>query len=191
MYEVNLLRTNKRLKNFLPVPEAALRAAVIGLIFFISGVAYAGFLFSYHNLQKKSVQSSLLIEDKSALLQNMHQLRQSGPESEAAGYTIDDLVQNRITWSKLMLDLNILGSLGLRYGEMKLYTVADKTESPGRITPVIDISGEAESTMTVANLYKELCRLNYLSQVKLKSVDRIGGSQYVKFLFTAKLTRKN
>ena len=192
MHEVNLLPSKKQTNTVSPVAKRfALTATIISLFVFLLTGAYVGFLFRYHDLQKKSDELSTILQNKSTSLQGIKQIQQDKQKSETTLTAIDNLVQNRVIWSGLLLDLNILGSLGLKYTELKMYTILEKTEINEKIVPIVDITGEADSTLTVANLYKELRRLTYLSHVKLKSVEQITDSKNVKFLITAVLIRKN
>ena len=192
MYEVNLLPPKKQAKIVTYITKRfALTATIISLFVLLSTGAYIGFLFRYHDLQKKSTELSTILQNQSTSLQRIKQIQQDKQESEITLTSIENLVQNRIIWSGLLLDLKILDSLGLQYTEFKMYTISEKTELNEQIVPKVDITGEAESTLTVANLYKELCRLTYLSNVKLKSVEQITDSKNVKFLITAVLIRKN
>ena len=192
MHEVNLLPPKKQVKTVFPVAiRVALTATIISLFVLLLIGAYVGFLFRYHDLQKKSDELSTTIQNKATSLQKIKQIQQDKQESETTLTGIENLVQNRVIWSGLLLDLNILDTLGLQYTELKMYTILEKTEISERFVPKVDISGEAESILTVANLYKDLCRLTYLSDVKMKSVEQITDSKNVKFLITAVLIRKN
>ena len=192
MHEVNLLPPKKQAKTVFPVAiSVALTTTIISLFVFLLIGAYVGFLFRYHDLQKKSDELSTTIQNKSTSLQKIKQIQQDKQEFETTLTGIENLVQNRVIWSGLLLDLNILETLGLQYTELKMYTILEKTEISERLVPKVDISGEAESILTVANLYKDLRRLTYLSDVKMKSVEQITDSKNVKFLITAVLIRKN
>jgi len=192
MHEVNLLPPKKQAKTVFPVAiSVALTTTIISLFVFLLIGAYVGFLFRYHDLQKKSDELSTTIQNKSTSLQKIKQIQQDKQEFETTLTGIENLVQNRVIWSGLLLDLNILETLGLQYTELKMYTILEKTEISEWLVPKVDISGEAESILTVANLYKDLRRLTYLSDVKMKSVEQITDSKNVKFLITAVLIRKN
>ena len=190
MHEVNLLPSKKQAKTVSTVAKrVTLTATIISLLVLLTG-AYVGFLFRYHDLQKKSAELSNTLQNKSTSLQRIKQIQQDKQASETTLSSIENLVQNRIIWSGLLLDLNILGSLGLQYTELKMHTL-EKTELNEQCVPIIDITGEAESTMSVANLYKDLRQLTYLSDVKLKSVEQMNNSKKVKFIISATIIRKN
>ena len=191
MHEVNLLPSKKQAKTVSTASKkVTLTAIIISLLIFLLTGAYVGFLFRYQDLQNKSAELSSTLQNKSTSLQRIKQIQQDKQVSETALTGIENLVQNRIIWAGLLLDLDILGSLGLQYTEFKMH-ILEKTELNEQRIPIIDIIGEAESTISVVNLYKALRQLTYLSDVKLKSVEQISDSKNVKFSIEAVIIRKN
>ncbi|WP_066637627.1 PilN domain-containing protein [Desulfolucanica intricata] len=204
MYKVNLLPSELK-SDYSNWKALTLKVLIFMFILLLSGI-YCGLLNEYRLLRQDAAALEKVLQDKSSELQNLEHIIKDTTENGTKLSTLDNLVKNRVAWSELLLDLELIRPVDIQFTEIKISQnnvddtgVSDKVYSQGKETiqrqafTVVEIMGEAGSINSVTKLYKELCNKLYFQEVRLKSVEQNKDFDYaeIKFMISVILKEKD
>lgn len=183
MYKVNLL-PDELIQPGVDFKKA-LRTCSAVLLFVVISVSYGFFLYQLSQSKTELARLQKNAADRQPELELLESLKKQRTELEKAASDLDGIVDNRVTWSPIIAEINSNVPADVFLTALRIYCEGIKTSEAERQVPgdgrkgitaappvpnTVSIQGESRSVLPVGVFVNGLLKVEYFSEVRINDI---------------------